>query len=280
MSYRIVALFVRHGVEKYADSLDALLEQQARSMSGIEREVLVIDNSLPHTHRETLADDVLLIGGSNAHWEFSAWDTGIAFLGERLRRFDMVQLVTSAYRELYNDYIDLCDTALLTAVRRRSVALGHIDRFNDPIELLGRVSQSWLRTSYLFVPPHELMLLGSMVSLRDEDMFFTDDPAAPFRVDAPLSEDYQKFIQGWLTGAGTGQGVTWHSRFDLTEETLPRFRAKAMAILNEHALAIRLRAQGCATVDVTWASRELAAGASLIDRAIPHWREQIAYRFG
>ncbi len=123
------------------------------------------------------------------------------------------------------------------------------------------------------------MLLGSMVSLRDEDMFFTDDPAAPFRADALLSAGYRKFIQGWLTGAGTGQGVTWHSRFDLTDETLPRFRSKAMAILNEHALAIRLRAQGCATIDATWASRQLASGLSLVNRTLPHWREQIAYRF-
>ncbi len=55
---------------KYADSLDALLEQQARSMPGIEREVLVIDNALPGEHRETLPNGVTLIGGSNAHWEF------------------------------------------------------------------------------------------------------------------------------------------------------------------------------------------------------------------
>ncbi|HEY4250831.1 MAG TPA: hypothetical protein VGM87_06510 [Roseomonas sp.] len=278
MTLRIATLFVRHGVQKYADSLEALLEQQARSLAGAECEVVVIDNALPETHREMVQPGVTLIGGSNAHWEFSAWDSGVAHFGASLRRFDFVQLVTSAFRELYNDYIALCDTALLTALRGRSLALGHIDQYNAPITLLGRRSQSWIRTSYLFLPPQELQLLGSLVSLRDEAAFFTDDPKAPFRTDAPLDEAYRQNILGWLIGAGTGQGVAWHSRFDLTAETLPRFRAKAMAILNEHALAIRLRAQGSATLDATWAARQLRAGGPLAGHALPHWQEQLAHR--
>lgn len=280
MTLRIATLFVRHGVEKYTDSLEALLEQQARSLAGTEREVLVIDNALPEAHHETLQPGVTLIGGANTAWEFSAWDSGLAYYGAGLRRFDLVQLVTSAYRELYNDYIPLCDTALLTALRGRSLALGHIDQYGAPVTLMGRRSQSWIRTSYLFLPPAELLLLGSLVSLRDEAPFFTDDPANPFRDDAPLDAEYRQNILGWLTGAGTGQGTAWHSRFDLTAETLPRFRAKTMAILNEHSLTIRLRAQGCATLDATWAGRQLRAGTPLAGRALPHWQEQLASRLG
>ena len=278
MALRIATLFVRHGVQKYTDSLAALLDQQACSLSGTDREIVVIDNALPASHCETLRPGLTVIGSSNVHWEFSAWDSGLAFLGTRLRCFDVVQLATSAYRELYNDYIPLCETALLTALHGRSFALGHLDQYNLPVALLGRLSQSWIRTSYLFLPVHELMMLGSLVSLRDPAVFFTDDPSAPFRADAPLDETYRQNILGWLTGSGTGQETAWHSRFDLTAETLPRFRAKAMAILNEHALTIRLRAQGCATLDATWAARQRQTGKGFVGRALPHWKEQVAYR--
>ena len=83
----------------------------------------------------------------------------------------------------------------------------------------------------------------------DGTAFFSGDPANPFRVDAPLDDEYRANILGWLVGEGTGQGVVWHSRFDLDQSALALFEAKTLAILNEHALTIRLRAQGCATVD-------------------------------
>ena len=89
----------------------------------------------------------------------------------------------------------------------------------------------------------------------------------------------KRHILGWLTGPGTGQGVQWHSRFDLTPATLRRFEAKTMAILNEQVLSARLRAQGCALVDAAWLGAQharLAEGESL--GAIPGWQWQIARR--
>src|SRR5919197_786912 len=56
-----------------------------------------------------------------------------------------------------------------------------------------------------------------------------------------------------LTGADIGQGVAWHSRIALAAEALPGFEQKALCILNEQMLGIRLRALGCRLVDVTWA---------------------------
>jgi hypothetical protein len=49
-----------------------------------------------------------------------------------------------------------------------------------------------------------------------------------------------------------------------------------LAILNEQMLTNRLRAQGCAAVDITWLSTQLRTSASL-DR-IPDWRLQLAER--
>lgn len=120
-------------------------------------------------------------------------------------------------------------------------------------------------------------MLGSMVSVADGSAIFTHDPASPFRSDAPLSRNYREYLLGWLTGGGTGQGVQWHSRFELSGETLPWFEAKTLSILNEHLLSIRLRAQGCAMVDATWLAARcdelIQTGRPL--GSIPGWRTQL-----
>jgi hypothetical protein len=145
--------------------------------------------------------------------------------------------------------------------------------------IAGHALQSWLRSSFIFVRPAELLALGSLVSVGDARPYFSGDPSSPFRAGAPVSENCRRYIVGWLTGAGTGQGVTWHSRFDLSAETLAQFEAKATAILNEHLLSARLRAQGCELVDMTW----LGAHRSRMRRreplgSIPDWKRQVAGR--
>jgi hypothetical protein len=73
--------------------------------------------------------------------------------------------------------------------------------------------------------------------------------------------------------------VEWHSRFELTRETLSLFEAKATAILNEQMMSSRLRAQGCALVDATWlATRRASLGEDEPLGAIPGWRWQITRR--
>jgi hypothetical protein len=279
---RILTLFARHGAQDYPSALRDLDELFRRNLADADRKLLIIDNALNEDHAEVLDDRTTLIGSSNASWEFSAWDRGVAFTGAQIAGFDFVHLVSSAFLTLYTGYLDRIDARLLGLVQGRAAALGHIDYYNEPIELHGRLSQSWLRTSFVFMPPPELQLLGSLVSVRDGRAIFSDDPDSPFLPDAPLSKEYRANIVGWLTGSGTGQGVEWHSRFDLTDDTLPYFKAKALAIMNEHALSMRLRAQGCAMVDVTWLARQanhLAARGQVLG-TIPSWRAQISTRNG
>jgi hypothetical protein len=91
---------------------------------------------------------------------------------------------------------------------------------------------------------------------------------------------YRAQITGWLTGEGTGQGTAWHSRFALTSETLAFFEAKALAILNEHALSMRLYGQGTSMVDATWLSSALKSdrwGGSR-PMALYDWRQQLVER--
>lgn len=276
---RILTLFAKHGSQKYAEAkatADALF---ARCLPQAQREVVVIDSALPASFQEQTDLGGWRIGSDNTSWEFSSWDSGLAFVGERLHDFDFVHLATSAFDTLYTGYLDRLDARTLSLAAGRAMAVGHVDCYPTPVSLFGRRSQGWLRTSWLFLPPLELALLGSLVSVRDEGLFFGDDPATPFRPDAPLCPGYRTYILDWLTGPGTGQNVEWHSRFALDGETWSYFKAKARAILNEHMLSIRLAAQGCAMVDAIWLSTRggvLPQGQGL--GALPNWRQQLSAR--
>ncbi|EJL67880.1 hypothetical protein PMI12_05500 [Variovorax sp. CF313] len=276
---RIATIMARHGTTKYQSAVADLRALFERRLPQIEHTFIVVDNALPVSHEERLDGGMTLIGGSNAAWEFSAWDSAIAYLGSRLDDFDFVHLATSAFRQLYVDYLDRFSERMLNLMLGRSVALGHVDYYNESVSLLGVGSQSWLRTSFVFLPPAEIRLLKSLVSVTSKETFFSGDPAEPFLKEAPISPGYRKNILGWLTGDGTEQGVEWHSRFKLDPTTLPFFESKVLAILNEQMLTNRLRAQGCAVVDATWAATVAEAlewrGEPF---SIPCWQQQLVAR--
>jgi len=276
VTMRILTLFVRHGSAKYPQALDELRDFQRRRLPGVTHELLVIDNGPGEPSPVPGAE---VIRGSNRFWEFSAWDDALASVGARIRDHDLVHLATSAFGTLYTRYIDRIDQGVLEEIAGRGAALGHIDYYNEPVELLGYAGQAWLRSSFVFLPPAELATLGSLVGCTEVERIFSPDPSSPFRPDAPVSPNYRRYVYDWLTGEGTGQGVTWHSRFVLDRESFPFFQAKAMAIFNEQMLAIRLRLQGCSMVDATWLATELGARPSGRGRMpFPHWRVQLSRR--
>ena len=276
---RILTLMARHGTEKYTEASPRLDDVFRRRMPGAIRRTVVIDNALRPGRVEAGPSGATVIGGDNSAWEFSAWDEGLRFVAEDLDSYDLVHLATSAFDTLYTGYLDRFDGRLLAEVARHRIACGHIDYYNEPITLFADRSQHWIRSSFLFVAPIELRRLGSLVSVgpAERAAIFSGDPTAPFRADAPLCETYKRYVTDWLLGAGTGQGVEWHSRFVLTAETLDFFEQKATAIFNEQMLSLRLRAQGCNLADTTWAATVLTRDGGL-PAPIPGWQQQLAGR--
>ena len=189
-----------------------------------------------------------------------------------------MHFATSAFHSLYVDYLERFDTRVLQSVAGRPVCIGHIDAYNDPVEVLGVHTQHWIRTGFFMLPPGEVKTLGSFVTVRDGRCFFSGDPDAPFREQAQLSERYRQYIVGWLTGVDIGQGVKWHSHFRLTSETLPAFEHKTLSTLNEHLLAVRLLAFGCRLIDVTWLAAMLALGKRVSVAWGTPWQQQLANR--
>jgi hypothetical protein len=253
---RILALFVRHGTTAYPNAEQELMDFYAR-LKGVDATVLTIDNALT-VPADPATSGITVIPGDNSAWEFSAWDNGIQHMGAQIWSFDLVHLATSAFNTLYTAYIARVSPAMLEWAAERPIFLGHIDCFNEPVQLLSYCSQHWTRSCFIFLRPTELKALGSLVSIQRDAGLFSGDPLAPFSAKAPLSANYQQNITMWLTGADIGQGVRWHSAFELTPDRLRYFEDKTLAILNEHLLSIRLRAMDAVGIDITWLQGKLA----------------------
>jgi hypothetical protein len=156
---RILTIFTRYGRKKYASAereLDELFDTQ---LPAAERDVVIVDTALTPGVVEPAGRRTLL-GSDNEAWEFSAIDTAVSFLGNRLWAYDLVNVATSAFRQLYVGYLERFTPAVLQAIEGRPVCLGHIDGYNEPIRVLEYVSQHWIRTSCFFLPAGELCISG------------------------------------------------------------------------------------------------------------------------
>ncbi|RNJ46743.1 hypothetical protein B5V01_35130 [Mesorhizobium erdmanii] len=275
---RVLTLLARHGTEKYPTAWQDLRAMFAHQMPDVAHRMLVIDNSLPVGHGSDLDHGVELIGASNEDWEFSAWDCGINHTGAKLHHYDLIHLATSAFAASGSDYLKLIDAGSLRSLLGLQGALGCIDSHREAVSIFGIRSQAWLRSSFILMNPRQLSSLGSLVSVGRDAPIFSGNPRQPFRDDAPISQAYQQLLLHWLTGDGAGKEAVWHSRFDLTPETLPFFESKTRAILNELMLTNRLLANGCPLVDVTWLAQRARAASTEAEIDIPDWRVQISAR--
>jgi hypothetical protein len=276
---RVLTVLARHGIDQYPEAIDGIDAWFRQHLPDVEHDLIVADNTLHETHAELVGPGRVLVGSSNEHWEYSAWDAALAYVGDGLEDYHLVHLATSAFRALGTRHLDRFDARILPLLLGQRAVVGHIDHYPEAVSLCGVSSQAWLRSSWVFLPPPELRMLGSLVSIHDRRLWFSGDPRAPFCLDAPLSSNYQDYLVGWITGDGTGMETRWHSSFDLTDDSLAQFEAKALAILNEHLLTIRLRAQGCALLDATWLSaRRAQFEAATALESIPAWRWQVNAR--
>jgi hypothetical protein len=273
---KLLSILARFGTTTYPQAEEDMARLFHRQMPGVDRSIVVVDNALPRGVAEEGPGRVVL-GGDNAHFEFSAFDRALEHVGAGIWSYDLVHFGTSAFNTLYVSYLERFDTKALALVAPRAACLGHIDCYNTPVGLQHFRSQHWVRTGFFMLPPTEVKMLGTFVSISDPARFFSGRPDAPFKPDAPIDETYRRYITEWLTGGDIGQGVEWHSSFALSPDTLPAFERKALCIMNEHLLSIRLRAMGCRLIDVTWLSASLARGGPVVAWNTG-WRDQLAGR--
>ena len=248
---RILSLFIRYGNSDYKGAYRALMDFYA-CMPGVNVESVLIDTALPAGAGAWIGPMGCMLAGDNLRREFSGWDTAITRYRAQLGEFDLVHLVTSAFQNEYNGFYPLVCGEMLDYVHRTpGVMLAHVDAYPEPVRLLGRRFQTWGCSKFLFARPTDLLALGGLAGPFSGTDFFSEGGDDPFRADAPLSANYSRFLLDWLTGDGLPHGK-WHSVFRYSAENIAKFQAKALSILDEHSLSMRIRESGVQIVDYTW----------------------------
>jgi hypothetical protein len=187
-----------------------LLADKGGETSNLAEKVLA--RLFAHQMPEVLHELVKVDSSGGYAGRFSAWDRGVAQFGKELERFDFVNLVTPEFRWLKAESLSRLDGDVLSLVRRRAVALGELGVHDDPVGH-GQLTRCWLRSSFLLMPPAELRLLQTLVSVQCSGLYGASKPP---------------------------EGLACsHDPDDLT-------------LSNERLLSSRLLSQGCSIVDVIW----------------------------
>lgn len=291
---RLDAVFVQYDRTKYPGAAERFLA--VLEAMGADYRLVLVDNAREGGWYHELSSRVFHVGGDNRAWEFSAFDRGREFLDATRGEGDqwpgpaeVWAFGTDAFTAYGDDYLQLLDPGALRFCLESQAAIGWIDSFLQPLSALGLRYRDWLRTSFVLLPSAVVSSLGALCTPLEEHSLFSDSPDEPFQADAPLSPELQQRLVAWLTGAPgesgeSGLEQTWHSRFELTGESLDFFARKASAILREHLLSARLQAAGVPAFDLRLvaelARRGLEAGsldAQARQRAAWNgWRQALA----
>ncbi len=268
----VLCLFLRYGINDHPQGLPDLQNWYDKKMSGTNVTTWIIDNKLEGEGGGIdLVTGFRLLSGNNEQREFSAFQKVLSQHREEIEAYDVVHFVTSAFNTLFTEYLDYFFVDQLEWVAHRPICLGHIDSYDEPIQIAGETSQSWIRTCFFFMSPETAYSIPNIVSFQEEEQFF--DASGEFLNESSLSENYRQYIAEWLTGK-TIQGVSWHSKIPDTRS----FKGKTLAILNEHMLGIRLRKAGISLVDYFWLKENSQALYSMIDQPIPDSLKQVKFR--
>ena len=250
---KILSILICYGTGRTTPALAELTSFHAALRDGNHRDYLIGDNALAPGFLERLDEHTTLIGGDNALREFSGFERALQFVGPRLAEYDLLHLVTETFNTDYRHYLGLLTPKLLALAVEKNFCLGHIDGLPREVTLFGTRSRTWIRSCYLLVPRTAVQALGTFITSDGSDPFFSEDPQMPFSPHAPIDGQYQQFLRKWLTGDGKADGMATHrSPFCLSSETFSQFKAKVVAIVNEHGLSVRLRKLGFPTIDVEW----------------------------
>lgn len=274
---KILCVFIQNGGEKYPNSLAELDAWYAKHGLLQERELRIIDNSLPSgSPIIRLGTRTRIQPGDNSAWEFSSWRKAIQDeLDQNDQHYTLVHCVTSAFNTLYTRYLDHFSPWMLKLVDERKMALGHVDTFPSPMRFENRAVESWIRSCFFFLPWDDaLPSKRSWVRFNSREQLFVSENNCSFLPQGPFSRELQEHFTGWLLGRERG-GHVWHSPIDFSSPTdLSHFQSKCLAIANEQAFSANLRDQGLPICDYCWLWHQSPEK----ELSVPTIKEQIQFR--
>ena len=227
-------IFVQYDQERYGNAFSLLL----KVLQQFKKETVVtvkVDNKHEDQPLQVAHRSVIEVGGDNTLFEFSGWMKGWQVLQTHQGDCDCYLFVTDAFLAYGDNYQDLV-ADLLPFLLKQSAVAGLVDlppTNLQSLKLLNWELDSWIRSSFFFIPHPVLTRMQSLITIDEVDRFCeVEFHHRAFKPDAPLSLHYQIYLEQWLTR-------DWHSAFPLSPDTWEFFRNKIRSILNEHALTGR-----------------------------------------
>ncbi|MBF0287150.1 MAG: hypothetical protein HQM14_04970 [SAR324 cluster bacterium] len=243
---RLGVIFVQYYPERYKNAFSTLVEI-VRLLEEWKVVIVKVDNKYEQQEAKLIDPSLIETGGDNSLYEFSGWMKGWETLKQYQGQCDCYLFVTEAFLVYGDEYRDLVNSNLLQFLITESAVAGLVDPppadFKN-LRLLDWQLTHWVRSSFYFVPHPVILQMKTLVSIPDTAPFCDQHyEGRAFKLDSPLSHDYQVYLEQWLTR-------DWHSAFTLSDTTWERFYSKIRSILNEHALTGRWQAMAVPVYDL------------------------------
>jgi hypothetical protein len=208
---------------------------------------VIVDNSIELRNIEIRVDEHTdLIYGNNRSRDISGLDVGFQYL---LKRYtptakSIVYIANDTFRKSTNAVAIRKVSGLTIADGiKKGYVLGYMDRFPKSVRVLDRQVPYWIRSNFIVLPFNVLKSILPLEVPLTDGQIFSDAPKAFFKKNAPLSENYQRYLRTWLFGEkdprGEMKGI-WHSSQPITKRNFESMKTKTRAILSEHFISARL----------------------------------------
>lgn len=198
--------------------------------------------------------------GTNYAADFSAWEAALRAYAQQGARSDDVLFFAndSFYRNfgtgILRFFLDFGGKAIFQKAKNGIV--GVVDEFPKPVVILDLPGQKWVRSNFFFVSQAALEKIGSLAITEDDatKVFAQEDQKHFFKVNAPLSDNYQAYMKCWLFGEKNDlypeYQIHWFRSEPLRKENRKEFERKFIAILSEHSFSFRAAARGLEITNV------------------------------
>lgn len=224
-----------------AESVDLVLDRLL-SLKGAKWSMVVVANNkavepaLARTSR-----NYWLVAGSNREAEFSAYEEGRQALVSELGSAPDVWAILNDRLPFYKaDCLRGITPGLLRFAASVPIAAGTLDFLPRYFHLWGQKFRCYIRSNYILVSAAAIDRVGSLraVSTDDYDLEVPVTlPAQEWPLSAWVGPELGEFLRVFLTLPG---GVNWTRAEPLSPASWPRLRMKALSIVNEWLLSLRL----------------------------------------
>ncbi len=224
-----------------AESVDLVLER-LRSLKGVKWSMVVVANNKAVAPALARArGEYRLVAGSNREAEFSAYEEGRQALVAETETAPDVWVILNDRLPFYKaDCLWGVTPALLQFASSVPIAAGTIDFLPRYFHLWGQKFRCYIRANYILVSAAAIDRVGSLCRVSADDYALEVPTALPgqdWPLTAWLGPELGESLRVFLTVPG---GVHWTRAEPLSAASWPRLRMKALSIVNEWLLSLRL----------------------------------------